>query len=124
VRVGGITRAARLAPLAEPPTIPLCLYPAAPGTVDAYWTQAGGLALDVGGWLHSVSERVAAGDVVAAERTRIAVTELRRTTSGIEGRTSRRRVTPTGMRGQAGQGGWVRAGEPGTDVPATQIQPP
>jgi len=61
VRIGGLTRTARLNAPDPAPAPPLCLYDEPPRAVLPYWTDAGGLALDVDGWSHPVSEQAVAG---------------------------------------------------------------
>lgn len=138
MRLGGMTRTARLAPEAEAPAVPVCLFDTEPQLVEPYWTSTGGLALDVGGWSHSLTDRVAADavrdehawmvpSVVSTRSTRRDAQLFVRRADGTQTtHQAALRSTPTGSTlaahrsRSAGVGDevWVRVGAPGGNAPA------
>ena len=136
VRIGGVTRTARLAPVGDAVPPASCLFDEEPRQVEPYWTDVGGLALDVGGWSHSLTWRVAAGakvvtdgrrwtvaDVVAPSRLRRHGQLLARDERGAS--TARRVVLQanatgsvlTAERTASASPAWLRLGDPGAAEP-------
>jgi hypothetical protein len=114
-----------------------CLYDGEPRTVAPYRTAAGGLALDVDGWSHSLTERVAADAVVESPgkswRVRSVVAPdgascdaqvfVSVADGGIAVQAARLRAGPSGStlvcRRRLPSGDmWIRIGPPGGDAPS------
>jgi glycosyltransferase involved in cell wall biosynthesis len=127
VRIGGITRTTRL-DVDEAAALHTCLYDGPPQTVAPYVTAAGGLALDVDEWAHSLTEQVArdavpepAGwqvpTVVAARQLRRQVDVLAdgvRVPASLAADGDGARITGAGaVPGDV----WLRVGAPGSAAP-------